>query len=356
LRLLTQIVTVVGLAAGAFAVGAWEEYKPVSFEAVTTIGSVAFNESGTGFAASSTLSQGNRNYVWKYARGKWRSIDAPYDVITDLTVGRDGSCYGKDEHMRIWRLTPGAQYWQIVGDAHKAGLLGYAAVAGVGRREFWAGGVKANGHGLVVYYKNDQPAQTFDLGLVDPYYPRIHLLLATPRAASPSGEAYAVTIFYPGIQPEGEYRLYVLNPSGEVNYHKIPITGHACGGLVVRSPGEALVSFNSGVDSVIFAFANGKFTEVARYTDRCDVKAYPAPGEGWGVSLREKVYNWTSSGPSEEYVLSGRVRDLDFITPWSGWAVGSKEVEGVRVGMMWRYADDVAIKATSLGRVKALFR
>jgi hypothetical protein len=356
MKTLLTIIAATVLAVTAYGVGTWYEYKPVTLEQVSFITDVAFNEAGTGFAASSTLSGGRRGYVWKYTRGEWRTITAPYDVITHLTVGRDGSCYGRDGHRRIWRLNPGAQYWQIIGDAGKVGLLGYEAAVGVGPREFWAGGVKANGHGLIVYYENDQPRQTFDLGLVDPYHGTIQLLLAIPGQVSPSGEASAVTTFYPGIQPEGEYRLYVLKTSGEISYYKVPIsTQYACGGLVVRAPGDVLISFNNG-DSFIFAFSNGKFTEVAYYADRCDVKAYPAPNDGWGVSYRDKVYHWTSSGPSEEYILSGRVLGLDFINAGSGWAVGSKEIEGVRVAMMWRYTDDVAIKATSLGRVKALFR
>jgi hypothetical protein len=257
----------------------------------------------------------------------------------------------------IYRLSPGAQYWQGIGDPFAVGLRNFEAVVGVGRYEYWAAGVRStDGHGLVIYYLNDNPRQIFDLGRIDPYNQWACFVLAAPRTANPSGEVYAIAMVRPELEPKGKYELSVLNPSGEVVSYDVPISAtYHCGGLVARAPGEVRVSFDCG-DSVIFAFANGKFTEVARYADRCDVKAYPTPSDGWGVSLREKVYHWTPAGPSEEYVLSGRVRDLDFITPGSGWAVGMKKVEGEWVGMMWRYTSDVSITPTSLGRVKALFR
>ncbi len=358
MRLPGAVITAVAFGTAAFAVGTWEEYKPESFESVSSIGDVAFNATGTGFAASSILSGGKRNYVWKYGRGKWKKAPDPYERISRLTIGGDGSCYGLPDGGRtIFRLSPGAQYWQGIGDPFAVGMDRFRAVVGVGPREYWAAGrEKTNGHGLVIYYVNDQPWQIFDLGLLNPYHD-VSIWLTVPRSANPSGEAYAVSTYYQGIQPEWEYRLYILKPSGEISYYKIPISkGYTCGGLVARAPGEVRVSFNRAGDSVIFAFANGKFTEVARYADRCDVKAYPTPSEGWGVSLREKVYHWTPAGPSEEYVLSGRVRDLDFINPGSGWAVGKKQVEGEWVGMMWRYTSEVSITPTSLGRVKALFR
>lgn len=280
--------SVAAFAAGAFAVGTWEEYRPVSFEGVGTIGDVAFNEAGTGFAASSTLSGSRRGYVWKYTGGEWRTIPPPYDVIYRLTVGRNGSCYGLDGHQRIWRLTPGAQYWQIVGDAVKVGLLGYDVVVGVGRREFWAGGVRPDGHGLVVYYEQDQPRETFDIGVIDPYSGRGQILLAVPRTASPVGEAYVVALVRATVEPRGKYELSVLNPSGESMSYEVPISSaYACGGLVARAPGDVIVSFNNG-DSFIFEFSNGEFKEVAYYADRCDVKAYPAPDKGWGYRSERK--------------------------------------------------------------------
>jgi hypothetical protein len=357
LKKLRVVILAVGLATPAFAVGTWEEYMPVRFEAVTCINDVAFNASGTGFAASNTLSGGTRNYVWKYARGEWIKAPDPYEKVARLTVGGDGSCYGLAEGGRtIFRLSPGAQYWQGIGDPYAVGMERFVAVVGVGAREYWAAGrKKTNGHGLVIYYVNDQPHQIFDLGLLNPFHD-VSIRLDVPRSANPSGVAYAVSTYYQGIQPEWEYRLYILEPSGEISYYKIPIsTGYACGGLVARSPGDVLVSFNRG-SSVIFAFANGKFTEVARYPGRCDVRAYTTSNEGWGVSYQETVYHWTNAGPSEKYVLSGRVRDLDFLTPRSGWAVGRKEIEGEWVGMMWRYTRDVVVTPTSLGCVKALFR
>jgi hypothetical protein len=232
----------------------------------------------------------------------------------------------------------------------------FEAVVGVGPSEYWAAGVKTDGHGLVVCYENDQPRQIFDLGRIDPYNQSACFVLAAPRTANPGGEAYAVAAVRPEMQPEGKYQLSVLNPSGEIASYDIPIpSAYACGGLVARAPGEVRVSFNNG-DSFIFAFSNGKFSEVAHYQGRCDVKAYPTPDEGWGVSLQEKVYHWTTAGPSEEYVLSGWVLDLDFINPGSAWAVGKKRAGGVWVGMMWRYTSDVTVTPTSLGRVKALYR
>ncbi len=357
MKLTGAIILTAAFATAAFAVGTWKEYKPETFEYVSTIDDVAFNAAGKGFAASNTLSGGNRNYVWKYSRGKWKKAPDPYERVVDLTVGRDGSCYGlPDGGMTIWRLSPGAEYWQAVGDPFKVGIRCFEAVVGVGAREYWAAGVKTNGHGLVVYYKNDLPRQIFDLGLLDPLHLGAGLRLVVPRSASPSGEAYAVAMVRPVIEPKGKYQLSVLDPSGEIASYEVPIsTRYACGGLVARAPGEVRVSFNAG-DSVIFAFTNGKFTEVRRYPGRCDVTAYPAPNEGWGLSLRETVYHWTDYGPSEEYVLSGQARDLDFINPGSGWAVGKKQLEGTWVGIMWRYTSDVTVTPTSLGRVKALFR
>jgi len=360
MRLLCIVVISAALTTAAFAVGTWEEYKPESFEAVTSIGDVAFNASGTGFAASSTLSGGNRNYTWKYSRGEWRKAPDPYERVVDLTVAHDGSCYGLPEAgLTICRLSPGAQYWQHIGDPFAVGLRRFETAVGIGPHEYWAAGVKsANGHGLVIYYDNDQPRQTFDLGLLDPNNQTAGFLIAAPRAATPSGEVYVVAIVRPSEEPnKGRFQLSILKPSGEISHYDAPISeGYACGGLVARAPGEVLVSFNTAGDSVIFSFSNGKFTEVARYADRCDVKAYPTPSEGWGVSYREKVYHWTTAGPSEEYSLSGYVYDVDFINAGSGWAAGKKQVEGVWVGMMWRYTDEVNVTPTSLGRVKALFR
>jgi hypothetical protein len=357
LKKLRVVILTVALATAAFAVGTWEEYKPECFEAVTNISDVAFNAAGTGFAASNTQAGGKRNYVWKYARGEWIKAPDPYEKVARLTVGSDGSCYALAEGGRtIFRLSPGAQYWQSIGDPYTVGMDRFVAVVGVGAREYWAAGrKKTDGHGLVIYYLNDQPRQIFDLGLLN-LYNDVSIQLDIPRSASPGGEAYAVSTYYSGIQPEGEYRLYVLKPSGEISNYKVPIsTRYACGGLVARAPGVLLVSFHIG-DSIIFAFLNGIFTELARYPGRCDVRAYPASNEGWGVSYQETVYHWTNAGPSEKYVMSGRVRDLDFINPGSGWAVGQKQVGSVWVGMMWRYTSDVAVTPTSLGCVKALFR
>jgi hypothetical protein len=353
------VVITVAFATAAFAIGTWEEYKPESFEAVTSIGDVAFNASGTGFASSSTLSGGNRNYTWKYSRGKWKKAPEPYVRVVDLTVGRNGSCYGLPEGGHtIYRLSPSAQYWQGIGDPFAVGLRRFEAAVGIGRREYWAAGVRSkDGHGLVIHYVNDKPRQIFDLGRLDPDNKSAAFKIAAPRIANPSGEVYAVAIVRPGEEPTGRFQLSVLRPSGEITHYVVPISGgYGCGGLVARAPGEVRVSFHSASESIIFAFANGKFTEVARYADRCDVKAYPTPSDGWGVSLREKVYHWTPAGPSEEYILSGWVRDLDFINPGFGWAVGRKKIEGEWVGMMWRYTSDVSITPTSLGRVKALFR
>jgi hypothetical protein len=359
MRLAGAVLITVAFTTVAFAIGTWEEYKPESFEHVSGIGEVAFNASGIGFAASSTLSGGNRNYTWKYSRGKWKKAPDPYERVVRLTIGPNGSCYGLAEGGHtIYRLPPGAQYWQGIGDPFAVGMRRFEAVVGVGRYEYWAAGVKgANGHGLVIHYVNDKPRQIFDLGCLDPNNKTAAFKIAAPRTANPSGEIYAVAIVRPGEEPTGRFQLSVLKPSGEITHYAVPISGgYGCGGLVARAPGEVRVSFHSAGNSIIFAFANGKFTEVARYADRCDVKAYPTPSEGWGLSYREKVYHWTPAGPSEEYMLSGYVYDLDFINAGSGWAVGKKQVEGEWVGMMWRYTSDVSITPTSLGRVKALFR
>jgi hypothetical protein len=358
-KLLSAVIIAVAFATGAYAFGTWEEYKPESFEHVISIGDVAFNASGTGFAASSSMSGGRRDYVWKYGRGKWKKAPDPYERVVRLTVGSNGSCYGLAEGGHtIYRLPPGGQYWQGIGDPFAVGMRRFRAAVGISPHEYWAAGVRSkDGHGLVIHYVNDKPRQIFDLGCLDPNNIGASFKIAAPRTANPSGEVYAVAIVRPGEEPTGRFQLSVLRPSGEITHYDVPISsGYACGGLVARAPGEVRVSFNRAGESIIFAFANGKFTEVARYADRCDVKAYPTPSDGWGVSLREKVYHWTPAGPSEEYILSGYVRDLDFINAGSGWAVGKKKVEGEWVGMMWRYTSEVSITPTSLGRVKALFR
>jgi len=55
-------------------------------------------------------------------------------------------------------------------------------------------------------------------------------------------------------------------------------------------------------------------------------------------------------------VLDGDARDLDMVSVYDGWAIGSYNPGGGNVPRIWHYTSGAVITPTSLGRVKAAFR
>jgi len=352
---------VIATVTAAFA-GDWTEYPLEIPPTITSVGRIAVNDAREGYA----FTGGPHSVVGPLLSlegAGWKLLSPPPVNMAYPSLTRDGTLYAVDDasSRSLWRfLKP--DVWERVATPGEIGMVKFVRVVGVGPNDFWVLGGTTDCQVVAAHYSGGGPRDIYHLGRYSSSQLRVLGDLAVPRAENPGLEAYvALQTLENGIWP-AKWVLAVLKPDGRYSFYPIPRGDEAyhVDGFVAYRPGEVrvgMVKNGAAGPTYIYAFENGRFTEIAYYAERVVLKCYVTPADGWGTSYTNKVYHWTTSGPGEFYTLSGTVNDLGMVDVNDGWAGGYKRLPGGETkAIMWHYTGNPAVTPTSLGRVKAMFR